>query len=90
MGKIRTLTGKRLVEYNNGRFLTGVAQFALILLLYLDKYNLSILEKFLLIPVSIICTWFLGFIYQKSGLRKSFDEEAAKYTIEAINKKGEK
>ena len=87
MGKVRDKVGHVLVMVNNGRFLVGIVQFALSFAILLKVFNLPTWWNAITIPGSIIVTWALGWLYERLGLRKAYETEAARYVIASMKEK---
>lgn len=86
MGKVRSYTAKQLVRYNNGRFLFGIFQLTMSFMIYIEVKHWPVWYNFLVIPLSIVVLWVLGYLYEILGIRKAVDEETAKFVINKIKK----
>lgn len=86
MGKTRSLIAQQLVRYNNGRFLFGIFQLTMSFMIYIEVKHWPEWYNLLVVPVSIVVLWLLGYLYEFLGIRKAFDEESAKFVISKIKK----
>ena len=86
MGKVRSYTAKQLVRYNNGRFLFGIFQLTMSFMIYIEVKHWPVWYNFLVIPLSIVVLWVLGYLYEILGIRKAVDEETAKFVTNKIKK----
>lgn len=86
MGKVRSYTAKQLVRYNNGRFLFGIFQLTMSFMIYIEVKHWPVWYNLLVIPLSVVVLWVLGYFYEVLGIRKAVDEETAKFVINKIKK----
>jgi len=55
-------------------------------MIYIEVKHWPVWYNFLVIPLSIVVLWVLGYFYEILGIRKAVDEETAKFVINKIKK----
>jgi len=55
-------------------------------MIYIEVKHWPVWYNFLVIPLSIVVLWVLGYLYEILGIRKAVDEETAKFVINKIKK----
>lgn len=86
MGKVRNFVGLQLVRMNAGRFLVGMLQFALSFSILLEVVKLPRWYNFIIVPFTIVTVWTIGYLYERFGFRRAYEEEAARYFSSRIRK----
>lgn len=84
MGRVRVKASRFLLLFTNGQVLIGKVQWLLSLLIFLKIFNFPKIYYYLSIPLFVIVTVFTGYLYDKLGIRKIFDEENSKYVVKKI------
>jgi len=55
-------------------------------MIYIEVKHWPVWYNFLVIPLSVVVLWVLGYFYEVLGIRKAVDEETAKFVINKIKK----
>lgn len=84
MGKVRVRVSKVLLLFTNGQVLLGKLQWLLSLIMLLKLFNAPKIYYFVSIPLITLITIFTGYLYDRLGIRKIFDEENSKYVVSKI------
>lgn len=84
MGKVRVKVSHYLVLFTNGQVLLGKFQWVVSLLLLLGVFKASKIYYYVFIPLIVVVTVVMGYLYDKLGIRKIFDEENSKYVLRKI------
>lgn len=90
MGKMRVKASRGLVLFTNGQVLIGKFQWLLSLLIFLKIFDFPRIYYYILLPLMAVVTVFTGYLYEKLGIRKIFEEENSKYVIRKIKEEKER
>lgn len=90
MGKMRVKASRGLVLFTNGQVLIGKFQWLLSLLIFLKIFDFPRIYYYILLPLMAVVTVFTGYLYERLGIRKIFEEENSKYVIRKIKEEKER